>query len=124
MKEIMAIIRPKMVAPTKSALEMLGFPGMTALAVTGRGRQRGIAGEMGCEVSPALTTDTAKSAGAKYVPKRLITLVSTDEDADFIVKTIIRVNRTGQVGDGKIFVSPIDNAIRVRTSETGDEAVN
>ena len=65
-----------------------------------------------------------KSGGMKYIPKRLLTVVVPDADAaDAVVKTIVRVNQTAQIGDGKIFVCPMDNAIRVRTDETGDKAV-
>jgi len=125
MKEVMAIIRPKKVTPTKNALEKLGFPSITAVSVMGRGRQRGIAAELNIEVRPEALL-SGKTAGLKYmeyIPKRLITIVVSDEDVDLIVKTIIEVNQTDQIGDGKIFVSPIDNAVRVRTDEVGDLAI-
>jgi nitrogen regulatory protein PII 2 len=122
MKEIMAIIRPKKVGPTKEALAKLGFPSITAVSVLGRGHQRGIAGEVACDLSPELLRP-GKSGGMKYVPKRLLCLVVCDDDVDLAVRAIIRANQTGQIGDGKIFTCPMDNAVRVRTDEEGDDAI-
>jgi nitrogen regulatory protein PII 2 len=120
MKEIIAIIRPNKVNATKTALDKLGLPSITAEAVLGRGRQRGIAGEVNCELPLSLI---GKSGGMKYVPKRLLRMMVTDADVDSVVQVIINVNQTAQIGDGKIFICPIDDAIRVRTSETGNNAV-
>jgi len=120
MKEIIAIIRPKKVSATKSALENLGFPSMTALSVLGRGRQRGIASELNYEVSPSVS---GKSGGMKYIPKRLMSVIVRNSDVDTVVKTIVEINQTAQIGDGKIFVCPVDDALRVRTDETGENAV-
>jgi nitrogen regulatory protein PII 2 len=123
MKEIIAIIRPKKVGPTRNALEQLGFPSMTATAVTGRGLQRGIAGEINVDCPPAVLAKSI-SSGMKYIPKRLLSIMVQNDDVDVVVKTIIEVNQTAQIGDGKIFVCPLDDALRVRTGEKGDEAVN
>lgn len=120
MKEIIAIIRPKKVSATKSALENLGFPSMTALPVLGRGRQRGIARELNYDVSPNLS---GKSGGMKYIPKRLMSIIVRNSDVDTIVNTIIKINQSAQIGDGKIFVCPVDTALRVRTDETGEDAI-
>jgi nitrogen regulatory protein PII 2 len=122
MKEIIAIIRPKKVEATKDALEKLGFPSITAEQVLGRGRQRGIAGEVSIDLSPELLAK-GKSAGMKYIPKRLITIVVPDSEVDSVVSTIIKINQTAQIGDGKIFISSIDDAIRVRTNEEGESAI-
>jgi len=122
MKEITAIIRPKKVGATKEALEKLGFPSFMALAVLGRGHQRGIAAEVACDI-PKQLQGQGKSGGMKYIPKRLITIVVPDADVDAVVKTIIKVNQTAQIGDGKIFVCPVDTAMRVRTDERGDTAI-
>ena len=122
MKEIIAIIRPKKVGPTRNALEQLGFPSMTATAVTGRGLQRGIAGEINVDCSPAILAK-GLSAGMKYIPKRLLSIVVRDTDADVVVRAIIEVNQTDQIGDGKIFVCPLDDALRVRTGEQSESAV-
>lgn len=120
MKEIIAIIRPNKVNSTKKALDELGLPSITAEAVLGRGRQRGIAGEVNCEIPASVL---GKSGGMKYIPKRLIRIIVTDADVDSVVQLIIKVNQTAQIGDGKIFICPIEDAIRVRTSETGNNAV-
>ncbi|MGB8455886.1 MAG: P-II family nitrogen regulator [Anaerocolumna sp.] len=125
MKEIIAIIRPKKVSATKEALESLGFPSMTAISVLGRGKQRGIATELGIDIRPEALA-RGKAAGIKYmeyIPKRLLSIVVCSEDVDEIVKTIIKVNQTEQIGDGKIFVCPVEDAIRVRTDEQGNIAI-
>jgi nitrogen regulatory protein PII 2 len=120
MKEIIAIIRPKKVSRTKDVLDKLGYPAFTAVSVMGRGKQRGIAGEVNCELPPEVM---GKSGGMKYIPKRLVSLTVHDADVDLIVKAIIKVNQTSQIGDGRIFVCPIDNVVRVRTNEEGDQAI-
>ena len=58
-----------------------------------------------------------------YIPKRMLTILIPDQDVSLVVEAIMRVNQTGQKGDGRIFVSPIDEAIRVRTGENGDKAI-
>jgi nitrogen regulatory protein PII 2 len=122
MKEIIAIIRPKKSAATKDALEQAGFPGITASSVLGRGRQRGIAAELSFGVDPELLSK-GKTGGMKYIPKRYFNIIVSDEDVKTVVDTIIKVNQTAQIGDGKIFVLPVENAVRIRTSETGDSAL-
>jgi nitrogen regulatory protein PII 2 len=122
MKEIIAIIRPKKVSATKEALEKLGFPSITAQPVLGRGHQRGIAGEVTCDLPTELLSQ-AKVGGMKYVPKRYVSIVVCDTDVDSVVQTLILVNQTAQIGDGKIFVCPVDDALRVRTEESGDKAL-
>ena len=122
MKEIIAIIRPKMMGATKKALEELGYPGITAIPVLGRGKQRGIASEVEVEIRPKLL-ETSHSSGMKYIPKRQIMIVVPDKVVDTIAQTIIRINRTGQYGDGKIFVSTVDDALRIRTDEAHLEAI-
>ncbi len=122
MKEIIAIIRPKKMGSTKDALEKLGFPSITVMPAIGRGKQRGIANELNCDIPPELMGQ-GKSGGMKYIPKRLLSLVVRDADVNPVVQAIIQVNQTAQIGDGKIFVCPIDNAVRVRTDEDGDKAI-
>lgn len=122
MKEIIAIIRPRKVSSTKEALDALGYPSITATAVLGRGKQRGIANEVSFPVNPALR-HASKSLGMKFIPKRYIFLVAEDEHVAEIVDTLVKINQTGQVGDGKIFVCPIENSVRVRTGETGNAAL-
>jgi len=122
MKEIIAIIRPKKVRATKDVLEAIGFPCFLAMSVLGRGHQRGIAGEVSCELSAA-TLGQVKRGGMKYVPKRLLIIVVPDDHVDTVVEAVVRVNQTEQIGDGKIFICPMEDAIRVRTDETGESAI-
>lgn len=122
MKEIIAIIRPKKMGKTKDALEKLGFLSLTAMPAIGRGKQRGIANEISCDIPPELLGQ-GKSGGMKYIPKRLFSLVVRDADVGPVVQAIIKVNQTAQIGDGKIFVCPVDDAARVRTDETGEKAI-
>ena len=122
MKEIIAIIRPNKVGHTKDALDKLGFPSITATSVLGRGRQRGIAAEVNIDIKPEILAQ-GRSNGMKYVPKRLLSMVVSAADVDLVVKTIIKINQTAHIGDGKIFICPVDNAVRVRTSEEGETAI-
>jgi nitrogen regulatory protein PII 2 len=122
MKEVMAIIRPKMVTKTKKGLDFLGFPAMNAVRVMGRGRQKAILSEIKLEINE--TNLTEADGAMRYIPKRMLSLVVPDEDVSLVVEAIMKINHTGQIGDGKIFVSPIDDALRVRTMETGDNAIS
>lgn len=121
MKEIMAIIRPKNVTKTKEVLDALGFPAMNAVRVLGRGKQKGILNEVSFKIDEPGLLEAEGSM--RYIPKRMISLVVPDEDASLVVEAIMKVNHTGQIGDGKVFVSPIEKAIRVRTMENGDKAI-
>lgn len=121
MKEITAIIRPKMVTRTKEVLDSLGFPAMNASRVMGRGKQRAILDEVNFEIDDQSLLEM--EGAMRYIPKRMISLVVPDEEVALVVQAIIKVNHTGQIGDGKVFVSPIEEAFRVRTSEQGDSAI-
>ena len=121
MKEITAIIRPNKMGKTKDVLSSLGFPSMTANRVMGRGRQKAILNEVTFAIKePSLLEE---EGSMRYIPKRLISLIVPDEDASLVVEAIMKVNHTGQIGDGKIFVCRVEDAIRVRTKETGEEAI-
>ncbi|MDQ0286738.1 nitrogen regulatory protein PII 2 [Desulfofundulus luciae] len=120
MKEVIAIIRPNKINATKEALAVLGFPGLNACKVAGRGKQKGITGEVTFAVNPELEK---QEGGMKYVPKRMISLVVDDQDVPLVVAAIIKVNRTGRIGDGRIFVCPVEEAVRVRTGEKGLAAI-
>jgi nitrogen regulatory protein PII 2 len=122
MKEIMAIIRPKMVSRTKEVLDSLGFPAMSAVRVMGRGKQKAILNEINFEINEPKLLEMEGSM--RYIPKRMISLVIPDEDVSLVVEAIMKVNHTGQIGDGKVFVCPIEEALRVRTMEKGDEAIS
>ena len=121
MKEIIAIIRPNTMTQTKDVLNALGFPAMTAQRVMGRGKQKAIIGEVSFDIQNE--TLLKEEGTMRYIPKRLISLIVPDEDVSLIVEAIMRVNQTGQNGDGKLFVCPVDEAVRVRTNERGTKAL-
>ena len=112
MKKIEAIIRHHKLDEVKEALSKQGVTGMTITEVRGFGRQKG---------------HTEVYRGTEYavdfVPKTKVELVATDSAADQIVDTIVKVSQSDQVGDGKIFISDLGQAIRIRTGETGEEAL-
>ncbi|MCZ4272996.1 P-II family nitrogen regulator [Maritalea porphyrae] len=112
MKKIEAIVKPFKLDEVKEALQEAGFQGITVTEVKGFGRQKG---------------HTELYRGAEYVvdflPKVKIEIVVSDHTVDKAVEAIRDAAQTGRIGDGKIFVSTIDQAIRIRTGETGDEAV-
>jgi nitrogen regulatory protein P-II 1 len=111
-KKIEAIVKPFKLDEVKEALQEAGFQGITVTEVKGFGRQKG---------------HTELYRGAEYVvdflPKVKIEIVVSDHTVDKAVEAIRDAAQTGRIGDGKIFVSTIDQAIRIRTGETGDEAV-
>jgi len=111
-----------MVNATKEALSDLGLPSMTAIPVLGRGKQKGIETEINIEYRPGVFEHN-KSGGMKYIPKRYLSMVVKDELVDQVVTTLITINQTGQIGDGKIFICPVEEALRIRTEETGEAAV-
>ncbi|HYO25964.1 MAG TPA: P-II family nitrogen regulator [Lacipirellulaceae bacterium] len=112
MKKIEAIVRHHKLDDVKSALVGVGLQGMTVTEVRGFGRQRG-------------HTETYRGTEytVDYVPKVKIEIVADDAVADQVLSAIIGSARTGQVGDGKIFVSALLDVIRVRTGETGASAI-
>ncbi len=122
MKEIIAIIRPKKMGATKEALDKLGFPCLTAVPVLGRGKQQGLAGEIGTEINPRVL-EQGKFRKMKYIPKRMISLVVPGASVDAVIDAIVAVNRTEQIGDGRIFICPVEDAMRVRTDEHGENAI-
>lgn len=126
MKEIMTVIRRHQVPATKKAFEDAGFPALTIQSVEGRGKQGGIGG-WAAEVDPELNSMLSKEMGDdtrfNWIPKRMLTIVVQDDQVDNVVDVIIKANQTGHMGDGKIFVMPLKEVVRVRTGETGKEAV-
>lgn len=112
MKKVEAIIRPSKLEPLKETLISAGVKGMTISQVHGCGNQRGWKEYFrGNEIL------------VNMIPKVKFEIVTTDERVQMIVDLIIETAKTGEVGDGKIFVYPIDNIIRIRTGEQGDDAV-
>ncbi len=112
MKKIMAIIKPFKIEEVKDALNEMHVEGMTVTEVRGFGRQKG---------------HTEIYRGAEYVvdflPKIKMEVVTTDELAPKIVSAIMEAAKTGKIGDGKIFIMPVDDAVRIRTGETGEDAL-
>ncbi len=113
MKKIEAIIRPEKLNEAKDALEAGGFLGLNITHVTGRGVQKGI----------VHTGRGGETYTVDMLPKLKIEVVVKDADADKVVEIIVNAARTGNIGDGKIFIVPIEDAIRVRTGERGEVAV-
>ena len=113
MNKIEAIIRPEKLSCVEKALADVGLVGMNVVHVTGRGAQKGVA-------------RGPRGVGTHVVdilPKVKLELVVSDGNTQKALDTIIATARTGEIGDGKIFVSPVANAIRIRTSELGDSAL-
>ncbi len=112
MKLIKSIVRPNKVDDVKDALAKLNISGMTVTEVRGHGKQKG---------------HTAIYRGKEYnvslLPKMEIEIVVADSVADEVVKAIVTAARTGEIGDGRVFVSPVEQAIRIRTGESGEETV-
>lgn len=112
MKKIEAIIREEKLDAVRTALEANGYFGMTVSEVSGRGRQGGI---------------TLQWRVGEYkvdlLPKIKIEVVVLDEDVARILNAITKEARTGETGDGKLFILPVENAVRVRTGEEGDNAI-
>lgn len=112
MKKVEAIIKPFKLEDVKSALAEVGIQGMTVTEVRGFGRQKG---------------HTEIYRGSEYtvdfVPKVKIEIVIEDDRLDQVVQMISKTANTGKIGDGKIFVSPVEQAVRIRTGETGNDAV-
>jgi nitrogen regulatory protein P-II 1 len=112
MKKIEAIIKPYKLEEVRDALSDVGIAGMTVTEVRGFGRQKG---------------HTELFRGSEYVtdflPKIRIEVVVSDEDAETAVEAVLRGARTGKIGDGKIFVVNIDEAVRIRTEERGVQAL-
>jgi nitrogen regulatory protein P-II 1 len=112
MKKVEAIIRHFKLEDVKEALHAKGISGMTVTEVRGFGRQKG-------------HTETYRGAeyAVDFVPKVKVEVVASDELVGDVIDTIVRTSRTGQVGDGKIFVSQLSNVVRIRTGETDKAAV-
>ena len=112
MKIVTAIIKPFKLDDVKAALETLGVHGLTASEVQGFGRQKG---------------HTEVYRGAEYtvdlVPKVKVEVLTADEDAAKVVDAVVEAARTGKIGDGKVWVTPVDTLVRVRTGERDADAV-
>jgi nitrogen regulatory protein P-II 1 len=112
MKLVTAVVKPFKLDDIKAALETFGVNGLTVSEASGYGRQRG---------------HTEVYRGAEYkvdlVPKLRVEVLIDDEDADDIIDVIVKAAQTGKIGDGKVWSVPVDTVVRVRTGETGPEAL-
>ena len=112
MRLVTALVKPFKLDDVKEALTQLGLPGITVTEAKGFGRQRG---------------HTEVYRGAEYtvefVPKTRIEVLIDDDDARRVADTIVEAARTGQIGDGKVWISPVDTIIRVRTGEMDHDAI-
>lgn len=116
MKEVIAMIRPGRAKLTKQKLSDKGFAAYTEERVLGRGKQKGL------QYFPA---DSGANGvyGISFLPKRMLTIFVNDEDLDQVVAALIESNKTGEIGDGKIFICPVEDTIRIRTDERKREAL-
>ena len=112
MKLVTAVVKPHKWDDVRSALEMVGITGMTVSEVSGYGRQKG---------------HTEVYRGAEYdialVPKIRVEILVADEDATTVVDAILRTAATGRIGDGKVWVTPVESVVRVRTGDRDDAAL-
>jgi len=112
MKQVAAIIKPSQLGEVQDALTKMGVEGMTVMEVKGFGRQKG---------------HSELYRGAEYtvdfLPKVKVQVLVTDEKAVHVIDAIVQGARTGKIGDGKIFITPVEEIIRIRTGEKGEEAI-
>jgi nitrogen regulatory protein P-II 1 len=112
MKRIEAIIRTTKVGDVCTALEKVGHPGIMISEIEGHGTQKGVSQEF-----------RGKTFKVDFLTKAVLEVVAKDEDVEGIVKAICDAAHTGEVGDGKIFIHPVADALRIRTGERGDKAL-
>lgn len=112
MKYIIAIIQPHRLDPVREALSEVGVSGLTVTEVKGYGRQKG-------------HTEIYRGAeyAVHYLPKVKLEIAVSDDQSERVMEVLSNEARTGNIGDGKIFVLPLESAVRIRTGETGDSAV-
>jgi len=111
MKKIEAVLRPSALRGVLDAFRAGGYPGVTVTEVQGHGKQKGI-------------TESYRGQTVEgLLPKLVVTVVVSDSRVKKTVQMVVSAARTGEIGDGKIFVSPVANAIRIRTGESGEKAV-
>jgi nitrogen regulatory protein P-II 1 len=112
MKKIVAIVREDRFSIIKDALLDIGYPGMTVTEVRGHGQQKGITEQW-----------RGRTYKTDFIKKIQMEMVVPDKDVDKIIQCIVKEAKTGSIGDGKIFLNPVENAIRIRTGERGDKAI-
>ncbi len=112
MKKIEAIIKPAKLDIVCQVLEKIGYPGLMITEIEGHGKQKGLVQQW-----------RGKQYKVGLLPKVKIEVVVKDQDVESIIEAIVKAARTGEVGDGKIFVSTIDDVVRIRTGERGNAAI-
>jgi nitrogen regulatory protein P-II 1 len=112
MKKIEAVVRVEKLEEITEALDKFGYPGMMITHIEGHGRQKGLSEQF-----------RGREYKVNFLPKIKIEIVVRDPDADKIVKAISGIARTGEIGDGKIFIYSIEDVVRIRTGEKGEAAI-
>ena len=112
MKKITAIVREDRVTMIKDALSDIGYPGMTVTEVKGHGHQKGITEQW-----------RGRTYKTDFIKKIQLEMVVSDKDVEKIIQCIVKEAKTGNIGDGKIFINPVENVIRIRTGEKGENAI-
>ena len=112
MKKIEAIIRPEKLDEVRKALEVSGYPGITITQIEGHGKQKGVTQQWRGEIYKV-----------DLLPKTKVEIVASDRDQEKILSAIQKVAGTGNVGDGKVFVTDVNEVIRIRTGERGEKAL-
>ncbi len=112
MKRITAVIRPEKLDDVKDALEAVGYPGLMLTRIEGHGKQKGLEQQF-----------RGRAFKVDLLPKYKIEVVCADERCEEIIHAIVSAARTGEVGDGKVFVSEVVDVVRIRTGERGETAI-
>jgi nitrogen regulatory protein PII 2 len=118
MKEVLAIIQMNKMESTKDALDVIGIPSITVYKASGRGKQRGL------QIPHPSQQDPSDDRSMKFIPKRMISIMVEDEFVPAVVAVLTKINRSGNFGDGRIFVCPMEEAVRIRTGERGSVAIS
>jgi nitrogen regulatory protein PII 2 len=123
MKEVIAIVRMNMMNRTKQALTEIGVSAFFAHEALGRGK--GLVNHLVLQGAAQGREEALTILGEKdkLYPKRMVTVVVPDRDVDEVVQAVIAANRTGKPGDGRIFVLPVADAVRIRTAESGEKSI-
>jgi nitrogen regulatory protein P-II 1 len=112
MKKIEAVLRVEKLEEVSDALEKFGYPGMMITQIEGHGRQKGLTEQF-----------RGREYKVSFLPKIKVEIIVKDSDADKVVTCIAKTAKTGEIGDGKIFVYPVEEVMRIRTGEKGETAV-
>ena len=112
MKKIEAVIRVEKLDEVRDAMEKMGYPGMMITRIEGHGRQKGMVEQF-----------RGRQFRVELLPKIKIEIIAKNEDVEKIMAAIAKTAKTGEIGDGKIFIYPVENAVRIRTGERGEVAI-